>query len=70
MGGDSDRVHSGWARISVWTSPSQPSFTPSTFSKERKFSEIGVRCAPVLDGGLLLLMELAEAESGGVEGNP
>jgi hypothetical protein len=68
IGGESDRVQSALARISVWTSPSQPSLTPSTFSKAKKVSEIGVCCAPLVDGGLL--MELPEAESGGVEGKP
>lgn len=67
MGGEvADRVQSALAKSSAWTSLSQPSFTPSTFSNEKKQSLIGVCKVPLLDGGLLI--ELPAVESGGVEG--
>lgn len=68
MGGESVRAHSGLARISVWTSVSQPSLTPSTFSKEKKPSLMGVCRVPLADGGLLMV--LPEEDNGGVEGKP
>lgn len=66
MGGESQRDQSGLARISVCTSVSQPSLTPSTFSKAKKQSLIGVCRVPLADGGLL--MELPDDDKGGVEG--
>lgn len=66
IGGESERDQSGLARISVCTSVSHPSLTPSTFSKEKKVSVRGVCRVPLAEGGLLIL--LPEADKGGVDG--
>ena len=63
-----DLVTEASAKISVCTSVSQPSLTPSTFSKEKKPSAVGVCNVQLADGGLLMV--LPEEERGGVDGNP
>ena len=65
-GGEQQRVQSPPARISDCTSPSQPSFTPSMFSRAKKGPVTGVGRTPQVDGGLL--MALPDTERGGVEG--
>lgn len=68
MGGVFERDQSAFAKISEWTSPSQPSFTPSTFSKLKKPSLTGVCRTSLVDGGLLIV--LPGVESGGGEEKP
>ena len=65
-GGEPHRVQSPLARISDFTSPSQPSLTPSMFSTPKKVSFTGVGKMPHVDGGLFNV--LPETERGGVEG--
>lgn len=65
-GGEYDRVQSPPARISLFTSPSQPSFTPSMFSSVKNGPDTGVGSMLHVDGGLL--MELPDTDNGGVEG--
>jgi hypothetical protein len=67
IAGEAERCQSMLAKISACTSLSQPSLTPSTLSKVKKLSLIGVWRVPVLDGGLLT--ELPEVDRGGVVGN-
>ena len=63
-GGDPQRVQSPPARISDFTSPSHPSFTPSIFSVPKNVLLTGVGSNPL--GGLLIA--LPETERGGVDG--
>lgn len=65
-GGEQQRVQSPPARISDCTSPSQPSFTPSMFSRAKKGPATGVGRTSQVDGGLLMV--LPDTERGGVEG--
>lgn len=65
-GGEQLRVQSPPARISDWTSPSQPSLTPSMFSSVKNAGDTGVGVMPQVQGGLLIA--LSETESGGVDG--
>lgn len=67
MGGEPHRAQSPPARISVWTSPSHPSFTPCRLSSGRRPWQTGVGIIPQEDGGLLTV--LADTESGGVDGD-
>lgn len=64
--GEQDRVQSPPARISLCTSPSHPSLTPSMLSSPVCAPVTGVGNIPHVDGGLLAL--LPETESGGVDG--
>ena len=54
------------AKISEFTSSSQPSFTPSKPSTPKKAPLTGVGNNPHVDGGLLIA--LADEERGGVDG--
>jgi len=65
--GEFDRVQSGLARISICTSFSHPSLTPSTFSDGKKEPFTGVWSTPQVDGGLLMV--LPDVDRGGVVGN-
>lgn len=65
-GGEPQRVQSPPARISVCTSPSHPSFTPSRLSMGSRPAETGVGRISHVDGGLLTV--LADTERGGVDG--
>lgn len=65
-GDEQRRVQSPPARISLCTSPSHPSFTPSMLSRPRYIPVTGVGKTRQLDGGLLVA--LPEKESGGVDG--
>lgn len=60
------QVQSPPARISLCTSPSHPSFTPSILSRPIYVRVTGVGKTPHVDGGLLAA--LPEKESGGVDG--
>lgn len=66
-GGEHDPVQSPPARISLFTSPSQPSLTPSIFPKKNGGLETGVRTVPHVDGGLLAVLPVTDR--GGVEGD-
>jgi len=65
-GGEQHRVQSPPARISLLTSPSQPSFTPSMFPKFMYDAVIGVARTLHVEGGLLAA--LPDTERGGVDG--
>jgi len=65
MGGDPHRAQSPPARFSDWTSPWQPSFTPSNAPSPKNTVFTGVGRMSQLDG---LLMALPEADKGGVDG--
>lgn len=64
-GGDPQRAQSPPAKFSAWTSSSQPSLTPSKLSWAKNMVLTGVGRTSQLDG---LLIALAEADRGGVDG--
>jgi len=65
IGGDPHRAQSPPARFSDWTSPSQPSFTPSNPSRPRNMVLIGVCRDSQVDG---LLKVLPDEDKVGVVG--
>jgi len=65
-GGEQHRVQSPPARISLCTSPSQPSFTPFILSRPMYEPVTGVGNTPQVEGGLLVA--LPDEDSGGVDG--